>query len=158
MTPLWRAAALIVPAAPAAEAPSLSAWHGSWVGAGEAFGKPATATLDIVPGEGSGTALSCRLSIAGTPAVSYSAEALYTLDAEGRVRGKWTDITGCVRPVAGGVAGPQWWTNWGSADVGIGRSSYAPENDGGLIASDSILQPDESWRRFAMLRYTRKNP
>ncbi len=54
---------------------------------------------------------------------------------------KWTDITGRVRPVAGGVAGPQWWTNWGSADVGIGRSSYAPENDGGLIASDSILQP-----------------
>lgn len=87
-----------------------------------------------------------------------SAETLYTLDAEGRVRGKWTDITGCVRPVAGGVAGPQWWTNWGSADVEIGRSSYAPENDGGLIASDSILQPDESWRRFAMLRYTRKNP
>ena len=50
MTPLWWAvAALTAPVAPA-EAPSLSAWHGSWTGEGQAFGKPATATLDIAPG------------------------------------------------------------------------------------------------------------
>ena len=70
MTPLWWAvAALVAPAAPA-EAPSLDAWHGSWVGEGQAFGKPATATLDIAPGEGGTTALTYRLSIAGTPPVT----------------------------------------------------------------------------------------
>ncbi|HEY0598135.1 hypothetical protein [Sphingopyxis sp.] len=156
MTLLWWAAALMAPAAPAAGAPSLSAWHGHWAGAGEAFGKPATATLDIAPGKTGETALSYRLSIAGTPPVSYSAKALYTLDAKGRVRGKWTDVTGRVRPVAGGVTGLQWWTNWGSADVEIGRSTYALASDGALIVSDSILQPDGRWRGFAMLRYTRK--
>lgn len=62
MTPLgWAVAALVAPAAPAAEAPSLAAWHGSWSGEGEAFGKPATATLAY------------RLRIAGTPPAAYSA-------------------------------------------------------------------------------------
>ncbi len=156
MTPVWWAAALLAPAAPAAEAPSLSAWHGSWVGTGEAFGKPATATLDIAP-DGGGAALSYRLSIAGTPPVIYSAEATYSNDARGRVRGKWTDSHGRVRPVAGGVTGTQWWTNWGSADVEIGRSTYTLESGGALVVSDSILQPDGSWRVFSMLRYARKN-
>jgi hypothetical protein len=98
MTPLgWAAAALMAPAAPAAEAPSLAAWHGSWAGEGEAFGKPATATLDIAPGEGGATTLAYRLNIAGTPRVAYSAEASYAFDAKGRVRGKWTDSTGRAR-------------------------------------------------------------
>ncbi|WP_447757646.1 hypothetical protein [Sphingopyxis fribergensis] len=160
MTLLWWAAAVLVaPAAPAAEeAPSLAAWHGSWVGAGEAFGRPAAATLDIAPGESDATALSYRLSITGTPPANYAAEALYTVDAKGRVRGRWTDSYARVRPVAGGVTGLQWWTNWGSADVEIGRSTYTLESDGALIVSDSILQPDGSWRGFAMLRYTRKKP
>ncbi|WP_295321476.1 hypothetical protein [uncultured Sphingopyxis sp.] len=45
------AAALFASAAPAAEAPALTAWHGSWAGEGEAFGKEAIATLEIAPGE-----------------------------------------------------------------------------------------------------------
>jgi hypothetical protein len=55
--------------------------------------------------------------------------------------GKRTDGTGRVRPAVGGA---QWWTKWGSVDVEIGRSTYALESDGALIASDSILQPDGS--------------
>ncbi|ALJ16012.1 hypothetical protein [Sphingopyxis macrogoltabida] len=155
MTPLWWAvAALIAPAAPA-ESPSLAAWHGSWSGAGEAFGKPATATLAIAPGEGGATSLVYRLSIDGTPPVRYSAEAGYSLDAEGRLHGKWSDSYGRTRPVSGGIEGPVWWTHWGSADVEIGRSTYALDTDGTLTVSDSILQPDGGWRVFAVLHYRR---
>lgn len=157
MTPLgWVAAALLAPAAPAAEAPSLTAWHGSWVGAGEAFGKPATATLEIAPGAGGATTLAYRLSIAGAPPVTYSAEATYAFDAKGRVRGKWTDGTGRMRAVAGGVNAAKWWTHWGSADVEIGRSTYVLEADGELVVRDSVLHEDGGWRVFAVLRYARK--
>ncbi len=158
MTSLWwAAAALMAPAAPAAEAPSLAAWHGSWAGKGEAFGKPATATLDIAPGAGEATTLAYRLRIAGTPPIAYSAEATYAFDTKGRVRGKWTDSYGGTRAVAGGVNAAKWWTHWGSADVEIGRSTYVLEADGRLVVSDSILQDDGSWRIFAMLRYARTN-
>ena len=109
----WAAAALLAPAGPAVEAPSLAAWHGSWVGEGEAFGKPATATLEIAPGEGGATMLSYRLSIERTPPVAYSAEATYAVDAKGRVGGKWTDSTGRTRAVAGGVNAAKWWTHLG---------------------------------------------
>ena len=153
----WAVAALVAPAAPTVEAPSLAAWHGSWAGDGEAFGKPATATLAIAPGEGGTTTLAYRLVIAGTRRVVYSAEATYAFDAKGRVRGKWTDSTGRTRAVAGGVNAAKWWTHWGSADVEIGRSTYALEAGGRLVVSDSILQDDGSWRVFAMLRYTRTN-
>jgi hypothetical protein len=153
----WAVAALVAPAAPAAGAPSLAAWHGSWTGEGEAFGKPATATLDIAPGEGGATTLAYRLRIAGTPPVAYSAEASYAFDAKARVRGKWTDSYGRTRAVLGGVGATKWWTHWGSADVEIGRSTYVLEEGGRLVVSDSILQDDGSWRVFAMLRYTRTN-
>lgn len=155
MTPLWWVAALIAPLAPAAEAPSLDAWHGRWVGEGEAFGKPATAKIDIAPGKAGATTLAYRLSIAGTPPVTYSAEAVYTFDSKRRLRGTWTDSYGQKRAVAGGLTAGLWWTHWGSADVEIGRSTYALENGGTLVVSDSILQDDGSWRRFAMLRYRR---
>jgi hypothetical protein len=158
MTPLWwAAAALAALAAPAAEAPSLAAWHGRWAGEGEAFGKPATATLAIAPGEGGATTLAYRLSIAGTPPVAYSAEATYAFDAKGHVRGKWTDSTGPTRAVVGGVNAEKWWTHWGSADVEIGRSTYVLEADGRLVVTDSILQDDGSWRVFAMLHYAYTN-
>lgn len=106
MTPLWWAvAALAAPAAPAAEAPSLAAWHGRWAGEGEAFGKPATATLDIASGEGGATTLAYRLSIAGTPRVAYSAGASYAFDAKGRVRKMdrqhWPDARGRRRGECG---------------------------------------------------------
>ncbi|QCB53187.1 hypothetical protein E5675_01170 [Sphingopyxis sp. PAMC25046] len=154
----WAAAALLASAAPAAGAPSLAAWHGSWVGEGEAFGKPATATLEIAPGEGGATTLAYRLRIERTPPVTYSAEASYTVDAKGRVRGKWTDSTGRTRAIAGGVNAAKWWTHWGSADVEIGRSTYVLKEGGRLLVSDSVLREDGSWHVFAVLRYTRKNP
>ncbi|WP_447953880.1 hypothetical protein [Sphingopyxis chilensis] len=154
----WAAAALLAPAGPAVEAPSLAAWHGSWVGEGEAFGKPATATLEIAPDAGGATVLAYRLSIAGTPSVIYAANATYAFDAEGRLYGKWTDDTGRTRAIAGGVNAAKWWTHWGSADVEIGRSAYVLEEGGRLVVSDSILQDDGNWRVFAMLRYTRKTP
>lgn len=153
---LWWAAALIAPAVPA-EAPSLAAWHGHWTGEGQAFGKPATATLDIAPDGGGATRLAYRLSIAGPPPLGYSADANYAVDAKGRVRGKWADSYGRTRPVAGGVSGATWWTQWGSADVEIGGSTYVLEEGGILTVSDSILQEDGSWRLFAMLRYRRTN-
>jgi hypothetical protein len=156
MTPLgWAVVALVAPATPAGETPSLAAWHGTWIGEGEAFGKPATATLDIAPGASGATTLAYRLSIAGTPPVAYSAEATYAFDAKGRVRGKWTDSYGRTRALAGGVNAAKWWTHWGSADVEIGRSTYVLEAGGRLVVSDSILQEDGSWRAFAMLHYTR---
>lgn len=159
MIALWCAvAAAVAPVAPAAEAPSLTAWNGSWAGEGEAFGKPATATLDIAPGEGGATTLTYRLRAAGTPPVAYSAEARYSFDAKGRVRGKWTDSYSRTRAVLGGVDAATWWTHWGSADVEIGRSTYVLEESGRLVVSDSILQDDGSWRVFAMLRYMRTNP
>lgn len=154
----WVAAALLMPAAPAAGTPSLTAWHGRWVGEGEVFGKPATATLEIAPGEGGATTLSYRLSLTRTPPVTYSAEATYAVDAKGRIDGTWTDSTGRTRAVAGGVNAAKWWTHWGSADVEIGRSTYALEEGGRLLVSDSVLQEDGGWRVFAVLRYTRKNP
>ena len=154
----WAVAALLASAPPAVETPSLTAWHGSWVGEGEAFGKPATAMLEIAPGERGATTLAYRLSIARTPPVTYSAEASYTVDAKGRVGGKWTDSTGRTRAVAGGVNAAKWWTHWGSADVEIGRSTYVLEEGGRLLVSDSVLREDGGWRVFAVLRYTRKNP
>lgn len=154
--PGWVVAALVASAAPAAEAPSLSAWHGSWAGEGEAFGRPATATLDIAPDAAGATTLSYRLNVAGTPPLSYTANATYAFDPKGRMNGKWTDSTGRTRMIGGGVNAAKWWTHWGSADVEIGRSTYALEGDGTLVVGDSVLQDDGSWRVFAMLRYVRK--
>ncbi|HET6523491.1 hypothetical protein [Sphingopyxis sp.] len=154
----WAAAALLASPAPAAEPSSLTAWHGSWVGEGEAFGQPATATLEIAAGEGGAATLAYRLSIARTPPLTYSAEATYAVDAKGRVSGKWTDSTGRARAVAGGVNAAKWWTHWGSADVEIGRSTYVLEEGRRLLVSDSVLQEDGGWRVFAVLRYTRKKP
>ena len=156
MTPLWWAvAALVAPAAPA-EAQSLAAWHGEWVGEGQAFGKPATATLAIAPGAGGATTLTYRLTIAGEPPVIYSADATYGFDAKSRLRGTWADSYGRKRPVAGGIDGATWWTHWGSADVEIGRSTYVLDADGALVVSDSVLQAGGDWRVFAALKYRRK--
>ena len=101
--------------------------------------------------------LASRPSIAGAPSVRYSAAANYAVDATGRVRGKWIDSHGRTRPVAGGVSGATWWTQWGSADVEIGRSTYVLEEGGIVTVSDSVLQDDGSWRAFAVLRYRRTN-
>jgi len=157
MTPLWSAAAMLAAPAAPAEAPSLTAWHGSWAGEGQAFGKPATATLDIGPGADGATRLAYRLTIAGEPPVTYSADAAYAFDTKGRLGGTWADSYGRKRPVAGGVEGATWWTHWGSADVEIGRSTYVLDAGGTLAVSDSVLQADGSWRVFATLHYRRKS-
>lgn len=151
---LWWAAALMAPAA-SAEAPTLAPWHGHWVGEGQAFGKPATATLDIAPGAPGATTLAYRLRVEGAAPMRYSAEARYTIDARGRVRGQWTDNYGRTRPVSGGISGATWWTHWGSADVEIGRSTYGLDDDGTLTVSDSVLEDGGGWRAFAVLRYRR---
>jgi len=158
MTPLWWAVAVLAAPATPAETPSLAAWHGHWTGEGQAFGKPATATLDIAPGEAGATRLAYRLRVAGSPPMTYSAEARYAFDAKRRLRGQWTDSSGRTRAVAGGVNAAKWWTHWGSADVEIGRSTYGLEGDETLVVSDSVLQEDGSWRVFAMLRYRRTKP
>ncbi|MBL8648907.1 MAG: hypothetical protein JNL35_00695 [Sphingopyxis sp.] len=51
----------------------------------------------------------------------------------------------------------QWWTHWGSADVAIGRSTYALGKGGTLTVSDSAPRADGGWRAFATLRYRRKS-
>jgi hypothetical protein len=168
MTPGWWLGAVIVLATPAAgealaalpvvaaPAPSLAAWHGEWTGEGMAFGKPATATLAIGPApEGDATTLAYRLSIEGTPPVTYSAEAIYRVGDKGRVSGSWTDSYGRSRPIGGRVGVREWNNNWGSADVEIGRSTYRLEDPDLLVVSDSVLQEDGSWRVFSMLRYRR---
>ncbi|HMO74039.1 MAG TPA: hypothetical protein PKD99_12250 [Sphingopyxis sp.] len=156
MTPAAWLAPLLAAAAPAAapaEAPALAAWHGNWAGEGMAFGRPATATLEIGPAPDGATRLAYRLTVGGAPA--YGAEGLYRLDAKGRVAGSWTDSTGRTRPVAGAVAADLWWTHWGSADIEIGRSTYALEAGGVLRVRDSVLQADGGWRLFAELSYRR---
>ena len=156
MTAGWWAAALVALAAPAAApTPSLTAWHGTWVGEGTAFGQPASATLGIGSAEGGATALAYRLSIEGTPSVAYSAEAIYRIDNKGRLSGNWTDNHGRTRPIGGRVSGHLWVSNWGSADVEIGRSTYRLDGPNSLIVSDSVLQDDGRWRVFSMLRYRR---
>ncbi len=165
--PGWWLAGLLMLTAPAAgEAPvaapaaasasSFAAWHGEWTGEGTAFGKPATATLAIGPApEGGATKLAYRLSINATPPIAYSAEAIYRIDAKGRVRGSWTDSSGRTRPVGGRLTAISWGNNWGSADVEIGRSTYRLEGADTLVVDDSVLQDDGSWRVFSTLRYRR---
>lgn len=48
-----------------------------------------------------------------------------------------------------------WSNNWGSADVEIGRSTYALETADLLVVSDSVLKDDGRWRVFSTLRYRR---
>jgi hypothetical protein len=165
--PGWWLAGLLALAAPVAgDAPaaalaapsvlSFAGWHGEWTGEGTAFGKPATATLVIGPApEGGATTLAYRLSIEGTPPVVYSAEAIYRVDARGRVRGSWTDSSARTRPVGGRLTASSWTNVWGSADVEIGRSTYRLEGMEMLAVDDSVLQDDGSWRIFSTLRYRR---
>lgn len=170
MTARWGMAALLAVASPAAAedplpvpsagisapAPSLAAWHGSWAGEGTAFGRAATATLVLGPGPQDGaTALAYKLTVPGTPPIAYSAEAIYRVDGKARVRGSWTDSYGRTRPIGGRLAASEWVNFWGSADVEIGRSTYALEAPDRLIVSDSVLQDDGSWRVFATLRFHR---
>lgn len=155
MTSLWWAAALIASAAPA-ETPPLAAWYGSWTGTGEAFGRPATATLEIGPAPGGGAMrLAYSLSINGAPSAAYAAAAIYRVDGGGRLRGSWTDSHGRTRPVAGRVTPSGWTANWGSADAEIGRSTYRLETPDRLVVIDSVLQDDGGWRGFATLHYRR---
>lgn len=160
MTARWGAALLLAVAAPAAAqdpAPLLAAWHGTWVGEGTAFGKLVTATLMIKAApDGSATTLTYRLTVPGTPPIDYAAEAIYRVDAKGRVRGSWTDNSGQTRPVGGRIAGSEWHNHWGSADVEIGRSTYVLEAPDRMIVTDSVLKDDGSWRGFATLRFQRK--
>ena len=160
MTARWGMAALLAIAAPAAAedpAPSLAAWHGTWAGEGTAFGKAATATLVIGPApDGSATLLAYRLAVPGMPPIAYAAEAIYRVDAKGRVRGSWTDNSGRPRPIGGRIAGSEWHNLWGSADVEIGRSTYVLEAPDRMIVTDSVLKDDGSWRVFATLRFQRK--
>lgn len=139
-----------------AEAPTLAAFHGSWEGEGAAFGQPARATLAIGPADGGGMALAYRLVVEGAPAIAYSADADYRIDAKGRVRGRWSDSRGQTRPIAGILTSEGLSTHWGSADVEIGRSTYVLHADNGLTVTDSVLQDDGSWRVFATLRYRKK--
>lgn len=159
MTTRWGVAALVAIAAPAmAEdpAPSLAAWHGTWAGEGTAFGKAATATLVIGPApDGDATVLAYQLEVPGTPPIAYAAEAIYRVDAKGRVRGSWTDCSGRTRPIGGRVAGSEWHNHWGSADVEIGRSTYVLEAPDRLIVTDSVQKDDGSWQVFATLRLQR---
>jgi hypothetical protein len=146
--------AVATPAAAEDPAPSLAAWHGTWTGEGAAFGKAATATLVIKAApDGSATALAYRLKVPATPPIDYAAEAIYRVDAKGRVRGSWTDNGGRTRPIGGRIAGSEWHNLWGSADVEIGRSTYALEAPDRLIVTDSVLKDDGSWRVFATLRF-----
>ncbi|WP_447765242.1 hypothetical protein [Sphingopyxis panaciterrae] len=166
MTPGWWATALVALAAPAAGdkpaappavalEPSLAAWYGEWTGTGTAFGKPAAATLTIGPAAKGDIALAYHLSIEGAPRVTYSAEAMYRVYAAGRVSGNWTDSYGRTRPVGGHVRERLWVSNWGSADVEIGRSTYRLEGPNSLVVNDSVLRDDGSWRSFSVLRYRR---
>ena len=167
MMALWAAALLMAITAPAAAAeplppaapapaPSLAAWHGTWDGEGTAFGKAATATLVInAAPDGSATALAYRLAVPGPPPITYAAEAIYRVDAKGRVRGNWTDYGDRTRPISGRIAGSEWHNLWGSADVEIGRSTYALEAPDRLIVTDSVLKDDGSWRVFATLSFQR---
>ena len=159
MTVRWGDAALLAIAAPAAAqnpAPSLAAWHGTWTGAGTAFGKTATATLVIKAApDGSATALVYRLGAPGTPPIDYAAEAIYRVDANGGVRGSWSDNTGRTRPIGGRIAASEWHNHWGTADVEIGRSTYVLRAPDRLIVTDSVLNDDGSWRVFATLRFQR---
>jgi len=160
MTARWGIAALLALVTPAAAedpAPSLAAWHGTWSGEGSAFGKNATATLVIGPApDGNATVLAYQLAVPGTPPIAYAAEAIYRVDAKGRVRGSWTDRSGRMRPIGGRIAGLEWHNLWGSADIEIGRSTYALEAPDRLIVTDSVLKDDGSWRVFATLRFQRK--
>ena len=160
MTARWGAALLLAAAVPAAAqdpAPSLAAWHGTWIGEGTAFGKAATATLLIkATPDGSATTLVYRLTVPGTPPIDYAAEAIYRVDAKGRVRGSWTDNSGRTRPVGGRITASEWYNHWGSADVEIGRSTYVLEAPDRMIVTDSVLKDDGSWRGFATLRFQRK--
>ncbi|WP_227340009.1 hypothetical protein [Sphingopyxis sp. P8] len=140
-----------------AEAPTLAAFRGNWGGEGIAFGRPARATLAIGPADDGGMALAYRLVVEREPAIAYSAHADYRIDAKGRVRGRWSDSRGQMRPVTGILTSEGLSTHWGSADVEIGRSTYMLHSDDGLTVTDSVLQHDGSWRVFATLRY-RKNP
>ena len=160
MTARWGVTALLAIAAPAAAedpAPSLAAWHGTWAGEGTAFGKAATATLVIGPApDGDATVLAYQLAVPGTLPIAYAAEAIYRVDAKGRVRGSWTDNSGRTRPIGGRIAGSEWHNLWGSADVEIGRSTYVLEAPDRMIVTDSVLKDDGSWRVFATLRFQRK--
>ena len=160
MTARWGIAALLAIAAPAAAedpTPSLAAWHGTWSGEGTAFGKAATATLMIKASpDGNATVLAYQLAVPGTPPIAYTAEAIYRVDAKGRVRGNWTDSSGRTRPIGGRIAGSEWHNLWGSADVEIGRSTYVLEAPDRMIVTDSVLKDDGSWRAFATLRFQRK--
>lgn len=164
----WSLAALLVLTGPAAvsapagvtgaPAASLSAWHGSWIGEGTAFGQKATATLELGPAPGgSATRLDYHLVVDGAALMRYSAQGIYRVDAKGRVTGSWSDSHGQNRPVAGQIGANIWVAHWGSAVSEIGRSTYDLEADDRLIVRDSVLQPDGSWRVFATLRYRRKS-
>lgn len=153
-------AAVSAPVAEVAAAPaaSLSAWHGSWIGEGTAFGQKATATLELEPAPGGGaTRLDYHLVVGGTAPMRYFAQGLYRVDGKGHVTGRWFDNHGQNRPVAGQIGADIWAVHWGSADSEIGRSTYDLEADDRLIIRDSVLQPDGSWRVFATLRYHRKS-
>ncbi len=106
--------------------------------------------------DGGATALAYRLTVPGTPPIDYAAEAIYRVDAKGRVRGSWTDNGGRTRPIDGRISGSEWHNLWGSADVEIGRSTYVLEAPDRMIVTDSVLKEDGSWRVFATLRYQRK--
>ncbi len=106
--------------------------------------------------DGSATALAYRLAVPGTPPIDYAAEAVYRVDAKGRVRGSWTDKMSRTRPIGGRIAGSEWHNHSGSADVEIGRSTYALEAPDRMIVTDSVLKDDGSWRVFATLRFQRK--
>jgi hypothetical protein len=155
---------LVVAAAPSSAgqpvtAHGLSWMHGEWQGAGQLFGRPSRVTLSIAPAlEGRATILTYRAQVAAAdsqPSIRFEARATYRLDGRNRIIGRWNDSAGNDHPVGGQVTGAAMTTLWGETRTEIGRSSYGLAPDGSLTVTDSVLQPDGSWRVFATASYRR---
>lgn len=145
---LLLAATAPVAAQPPAQAPmeqlSALAWlAGSWRGAGTMFGRPSEATLSVA------ATLGGRFLEFSYRAGPFEGRAFYRPAADGGWTARWFDNRGAAFPIAARVTARGLIADWGDAASERGRTVYRLADDGRLHVTDSVRNPDGSYRDFA---------
>ena len=143
--------ALLLAAAPGAQADAWAGLLGHWQGSGEVRGMPARIDLtfrNTLDGRGRHLAFDNTMRTPEGTDWRFLAEALYQCDAAGACRGHWYDSRGMVLPLVTHAESDRVIVEWGDAASERGRTTYIVQSPESLAIRDEVLGADGLWTVF----------
>ena len=155
--PAW-ALILIGASANALEIESPHDLLGRWTSQCDAWGSPATCTLDWRQGlHANHITVAYQIRHLETGAMIFEGRGVYDLSDVERPSGYWSDSGGAIHPLAARWRDDALTTHWGVAGGVMGRTRYVLEPDDALQVTDWRLHED-GWTPFMSVRYNRMEP